>query len=501
LWQYAKGDPKAIATVRMMIENGAFTPSAASTVEDLRQALGSAPEKAAALGEKVATAYSYIDFPSKYASFTSNLDAGMTAEAAAQHVRDFYQDKSRTPRIVGKVSRTGLADYVSYSYDSARISVNQASAAAGALIRGDPRPAIGFTLSRALWATLLTQGTGTLLTVAKTLAKLGGDEDKKEGKYAPADETELSALRNLVPNYDRNTPLLLMRREHPDGTVTRHYVVIGGQTAFPMEDAIIGALQSRAQGSSFVQAWGQSVLKAADPGMQINSLLRATTGTDFQGKSTPTGKGLLDAYPGKVEPERARVVRDAAIGLAMDYLPQYPAGMLRDLWNRQVKEDAGVQQVGLLARHEREASDILVAAHRLIRGYRIEQGDANAMLTKAVRPHIKGLQETETIIGRILKSGIEKSGITPDDQARGESAQNARADYLRVIADRVRDAQVFAPEWFKPVDVVNILTMSGLSFQNAVTVTEMARGKITQPSLKIPVPKIDWRNVARPGAL
>ncbi len=489
LWRFAKGDPDAIAIVREMHEKGAFSSSATSTVEDLRQALGGAPEKMTGAGEKIIEAYTYIDFPTKYASFMATQDSGMTPEAAAQHVRELYQDRSRTPRIVGKFSRTGFADYISYSYDSGRIAVNQVLHAVNELRRGDPRAAMGLFLSRAIWATALMQGSSALLGVVKALAKLGGDEDKKEGVYEAANDDELSALRNLVPQYDRNMPLLLMRRKHPDGTITRHYVVIGGQTAFPLEDAIIGALQSRARGSSFLDAFGQSVLNAVDPGMQIGAIMRAATGEDLQGKATPTGKGLIDAYPGKVEPDRARIIRDVAIGLAMDYLPEYPVKMFRDLWQRQVKEDAGVHQVGMLARHEREASDILTSAHRLIRGYRIEQTDANAMLIKVIRPYVTALRETETIISQTARAGIEKGGTLPDDKARAESAQNARADYLRVIGERVRDAQIFAPDWFDTGKTFSVLTLSGMSYANIIPVLQLAKGEMKQPQRKVPAPR------------
>ncbi len=490
LWRFMSGDPAAIATVRELHENGVFTANANSSVADVRYALGGANARVAGVARKVAGAYAYIDFPTKYAAYMARMDSGMAPDAAAAHVGRFYQDRTRTPELVGKFSRTGFADYLGYTYDSTRIGINQARWAVESMKRGDPTPMLGFAASRAIWATLLAANATGLLAVAKKLAAIGGDEDRKDkaGKYDYASGDQLSAMRNLVPNYDGNMPMLMMNRTHPDGTTTRHYVVVGGQTAFPMDDAIIGAFQYRAAGKSALEVFGENLWKVSDPGMQINALTKTFTGEDLQGKHTPTGKGLLDIIPGKQDPDTARVARDAAIGLAMDYLPEFPVKLMRDLYQQAVKEEAGQQQVGIFARHERAAIDILKASVRLVRGYRVERSDANDMLRKSIQPYIEGLRQADNAISATATTSINLGAATPDQKERAESAQSARANYLRVIADRARDAQTFAPEWFTPGALAIVLPNAGLSREETLQIIGLVTKTIDSPMRKIPRP-------------
>jgi hypothetical protein len=493
LRRFIGNDPDAIAVVRELNENGVFTANANSSVADVRYTLGGANERVAGYARKIASAYAYIDFPTKYAAYMARMDGGMSPGEAAAHVARFYQDRTRTPELVGKFSRTGFADYLGYTYDSTRIGVNQARWAVESMRRGDPTPMLGFAMSRAIWSTLLA-GTATgLLGVAKKLAIIGGDEDRKDkaGRYDYAEGNELAALRNLVPEYDGNMPMLLMRRVHPDGSVTRHYVVVGGQTAFPMEDAFIGAFQHRAAGQGVLSVLGQNLWKIAEPGMQINALVKVMTGEDLQGKHTPTGKGLLDVAPGKQDPDTARVARDAAIGLAMDYLPEFPVKMLRDLHQMAVKEEAGQHQVGIFARHERDAIDILKASVRLVRGYRIERSDANDMLRKSIQPYIAGLRQADNAINGTTATGINLGGATPDQKDRAETAQSARANYLRVIADRARDAQTFAPDWFSTGALAIVLPAAGLTREETMQVLGIVTGAIDTPMRKVSRPDFD----------
>jgi hypothetical protein len=490
LRQFAFGKPSAIATMRDLAERGVFTPAANSSTADVRYTMGGSNERVAGMARKITNAYAYIDFPTKYAAYRSRVDSGMSPEDAAAHVQRFYQDRTRTPELVGKVSRTGLADYLGYTYDATRIGVNQVRHAAESLKRGDPTPMLGFAMSRAIWSTLLaSSGTG-LLAVAKQLAALGGDEDRKDkdGKYDYATGAELSSLRNLVQEYDANVPMLLLRRKHADGSTTRHFVVLGGQTAFPMDDVIIGAFQHRARGQNAAGVIAENLYKAVDPGMQINTALKTMTGEDLQGKHTPTGKGLLDVVPGKQDPDTARVVRDAAIGLAMDYLPEFPIKMVRDLYQQAVKEDAGQQQVGIFARHERDAMDIVKASLRMVRGYRVERSDANDMLRKSIQPYIEGLRKADSAIAATAATALNLGAATPDQKERAEAAQSARANYLRIIADRARDAQIFAPEWFGTGGLSIVLPNAGLTKEETLQVLGLVTGTMKDPMRKVARP-------------
>jgi hypothetical protein len=255
-----------------------------------------------------------------------------------------------------------------------------------------------------------------------------------------------------------------------------------------MDEMMIGAFQHRAAGKGVLEVLGESLAKMAGPGMQVNSVLKAITGEDLQGKHTPTGKGLLDVVPGKEDPDTARVVRDAAVALAMDYIPEFPAKMMRDLYKQAVKEEAGQQQVGIFARHERDAIDILKASVRLVRGYRVERSDANDMLRKSIQPYIAGLRKADNAIGATATTSLNLGAATPDQKERAESAQSARANYLRVIADRARDAQTFAPDWFSPGALAIVLPNAGLSREETLQVIGLVTKTIDSPMRKIPRP-------------
>jgi hypothetical protein len=496
-----KGDADATAEVRRMHELGVFTAGSNSTIEDLRQSLGGLNNKTGNVAQTAMRAYAYIDFFTKYAAFKARVKSGMTEAQAAEHVQRFYQNKYRTPQIFAAISKSGLGrDYINYTYDSGRMAVNAAKHAFESAKSGDVTPLAGLLLSRAIWALVLAAKMAGMAAIGRALVKLGGDDDDeapKGGTWAVGDDAELAALRSLVPKYDQDGPLMMMTHTKPDGSKTRHYVVLGGQTGFPLEDRMLGALQSTARGNGFLESAGGAFADTVvGPGMQVNAVLRTLTGQDLQGKNLPTGKGLLDAWPGKVEPQRSRIVRDAVIGLAMDYMPEYPVKMLRDLWRKSVRKDAGREEVGIFARHERDAADIIVGAHRLVRGYRIERSDANNMLRQAVAPYINGLRETTFAI-LAASSAPYTGGVLPDQLDRAEKAQQMRADYLREIADRARDARTFAPEWFDVMGIDMVLDKAGMSRDDRLAVHVLLQNKDADWNLKkTVVPKLDWRDTS-----
>jgi hypothetical protein len=498
--KFSAGNADAIAEVRRLHELGVFTAGSASTIEDLRQALGGMGAKAKGATQKAMQAYAYIDFFTKYAAFQARVQSGLTEADAADHVQRFYQNRYRTPEIFGQLSKSGLAkDYLSYTYDATRMSINAFKHAAVSLRNGDPAPLAGVILSRGIWAVALGARLAGMAAVGRALIKLGGgdDDEEKGGTWEVPKGDELTALRSLVPKYDQDGPLMLMTHTKPDGTKTRHYVVLAGQTGFPIEDRILGALQSPNRGKGFIRDFAAAVADSVvGPGMQINAVVRTLAGKDFQGKTTPTGKGLLQAWPGNVEPQRSRIMRDAAIGLAMDYFPEFPVKMLRDLWRQSVKEDAGRQEVGIFARHERDAADIVSGALRLVRGYRIERTDANNMLRGAVADYIDGLRETTFAI-TAAESAKFRGGVLPDQIDRANKAQEMRAVYLRSIADLSRDARTFAPEWFDYIGLDMVLDKSGMSVADRQAVHVLVSNKDSEWGLrKIATPSLDWRDTA-----
>jgi hypothetical protein len=123
-----------------------------------------------------------------------------------------------------------------------------------------------------------------------------------------------------------------------------------------------------------------------------------------------------------------------------------------------------------------------------VRGYRVERSDANDMLRKSIQPYIEGLRQADNAISATASTGINLGGATPDQKDRAESAQSARANYLRIIADRARDAQTFAPEWFGLGGLAIVLPSAGLTREETLEVIGIVSGSIEEPFRKVSRP-------------
>lgn len=490
---YARGDVAAIRALQPLFESGVFTPGASTAVADLQAALGTAKGRMSSGLRKFAEAYAFIDFPTKYAAYMARRDAGMTHEQAVDHVRRLYQNRDAIPLAFGKLSRLGMADYVNYTADSARIMANQLRWAADSIKRGDPRPLIGFALSRALWAAaaapvkmLLAKGVGY------AARKLRGDDKDKDLVESPMTTDKTEAFRMFLPRYDRSTPLVTSISRDSNGR-TRHvrYTIMGGQSAFPLEDIAVGALQGPMRGSGYLDAVLQGLGQMVDEGMLVDTYLRTLTGEDIAGKRTPTGKGLLDALPGTPEPARAQIVQDALVGATLDMLPQYPIGMVKDLYAKEQKDAAGQRDVGIFAR-KMDAADILARGHRLVRSYNLDREDMNRMVRDRVAPFAEGLRSVSMMVNSAAGATIEKGGATDKQKRLAEAAQAKRVGYMRELIEIARAAKDVAPDWFAAPAMLNVLTKSGISTTDARLVLIGAHGDLPDPVLrKAPQPTVD----------
>lgn len=466
---YARGRPDAIARIRELTELGVFAAGGTSATADMQAALGGAGKRMQKLGKGVTEAYSFIDFPTKFAAFQARQRAGMSRAQAVQHVQDLYQNRERTPAIVGKVSRIGLRDYFSYSYDSTRIAVNGLRHAVAEAKAGRVLPMFGWITARSIFALtsvkatqMASEAVGKLYAEIAKLIRPDDDDEKKGDKpgIAPLASAQLAQMRKLVMPYDANAPLLSWRETQGGRLKHVGYTVAGGQTAFPIDDWIVGLLQSPQHGEGFINAILGLITNSE--GMYIDLWARTISGSGFDGKRTPTGKGLWHVMPGKEEPERAQIIGDAITGWIADMAPTYPAKMFMQLMQRERDQDAGIENVGIFARRQRSTAEIVLAEHRLVRSYTLNRTEMNAAVRNAIRPQLEGLERTREIVSGAERQRIEQGAVRPRNEAAAQSAQEKRAGYVREVADTLKAAQAVAPEWWDVMSINLVLKESGM---------------------------------------
>jgi len=227
-----KGDKTAQAEISKMIGLGVLAKNAQSQVQETQIEIGADylnsvsltvnPEIASTskLGklkdaekkvlQKAGEMYQLMDIPTKIASFQLhkelNLEAGMETkqaeESAAEFVKQHYQYTDRTSRIAKKMSKAGLADFMSFKFDAARIWYNGLVHAQKQFKKGDIRPMIGFTLANGVLgiAAATTAELGSEI-LGKALSKISlDDKDRKEYDRA-VNQDEMNAIRHFQPEY------------------------------------------------------------------------------------------------------------------------------------------------------------------------------------------------------------------------------------------------------------------------------------------------------------
>lgn len=272
--------------------------------------------------------YAFMDVPAKIASYEynkkrfikkfklSNEDAAL---AASEFVKQHYQYAPRVSRIAGKISRSGLDDFLTFKFDSMRIWYNSAEYAMNsALGRGkftftknnetvtldfkgkqSFRPMVGFAIANSM---LLH---GFFNTAAGILSKwdlikewLKGhddgddDDDDKVSFDREIPINELNDIRELLPNYYASALLFGWRRK--DGRP--QIVVMDYMNFFPHMSALAAMIQARSPKYMLKQlltdTFGVGIVPAA--------LIRFMFGKDPTG-FRETEKGFVDAMGNPLE--------------------------------------------------------------------------------------------------------------------------------------------------------------------------------------------------------
>lgn len=470
--RYARGDVKALEEMKGLFADNVFRPGTNTSTYDVNTMLGNPIGRLGRMGRNVMTAYTFIDFPSKYAAYQARRQyfeqRGMSpqdaSEAAAQHVRDLYQNSDRIPEVVRKVTKTGLADYMGYTYDSARISANQLRWAVRSLQEyGDARPLIGFMASRALWLAhrklWLAGITAGIAALHQALRKWWDKQEDREQKVMEDDRSQ--ALREFMQPFDKDQPSVMWEEKRKDGKQYIYYTMLSGQGAFPLEDAMLGALNSSDTGPDFIKGLANNLYGMVDPGMYLNLVTRTLAGKDFSGKRTPTGMGLLEYMNGKEDPKRSQVLQDILMDIGGDFAPGGLGAGLRRLEEIRQQELAGIKPDTWFARTTTK-EDATASMIRLVRTYRLEQGDMNAMIRQKIIPLADAIKATKADINTPFRTTVTRGGATQSTQEDAQNGERMMQQYRNQLVEIARNANKAHPEWNNYGNLYLTFTGSGI---------------------------------------
>ena len=445
----ARNDPVALAELKDLVEVGAFSFRGNTQMQEVQQLFSMDPRKKLGAGiQRLGELYSLIDLPTKAAAYYTNYDMqvarGVPVERAraqaAEHVQEYYQNPQALPKAVMKVSRLPLSDYPGYFADSIRIKAHQSAHAMRSAQQGDLLPALGLLLS-------------TGLSVG--LAYAGGDEGRKLWRMArqklagrakdvvsssELEKPQQQAMREFVPDYYRDAPLVMWSEKRKDGTVRMYYTVTGGNGAFPLDDMLFGALQGSDSPDQFMERFGRSVVQSRlSPGMLPTALWKSVTGDDISGSFHTTGPS--DVW-GVKRPEKDKIYAESAIRLLSDvYGGQfgYKLMQLKDVADKQ--RDGLVPVAGSYTPYQ-TYGQVLGSMIDPARTYEITPEEAARMVRNRIKQYQDGIAVSKQMAGAEMRSFMQFGKSSEDAKSQSVSGQQYRAEYIKEIGSIVQAAKM-----------------------------------------------------------
>lgn len=448
-----KGDPAALAELRDLVDLGAFSFHGNTQMQEIQQLFSMDPRKKLAAGiQKLGDYYSLIDLPTKAAAFYTNLDMNLKAgmpmdaarQAAAEHVQKFYQNPRALPKGVMTLSRLPFSDYPGYFADSIRIRANQAAHAVKMAQQGDLLPAAGLVLSMGVSVGLATvlgdEGRKLWRSARQKLAR----RDKDIVATNELQKQQTLAIRDFVPDYYRDTPMVMWSEKRKDGTTRLYYTVTGGNGAFPVEDMLMGALQGSDSPGQFLQHFGRSFVdNRFGPGMLPNAIWKAVTGDDISGNFHTAGPS--DVW-GTIRPDKRKIYLQSAERLLSDVYGGQFGYKLMQLNDVAKKQKAGLEPVAGSYTPYQNSMQVWGSMIDPVRTYEITTDQAAAMVRNKIKQYQDGIGVSKRMAGAEMKSYETYGKTSPDAQQTAQQGQQFRAKYIADVGQIVQRARVaFGP--------------------------------------------------------
>lgn len=467
-----KGKPDALRTLRDLTRRDVFSEQGSSLVQDVESLLSRSPKTPIVKGLREAgRIYSYIDFPTKVASYWTRLGLGDTPKEAAEHVRKFYQHPQSVPEFSRDLSKLPFSDYPGYFFDSIRIAGNQLKHAATEARKGNMKPATGFLLSRSLAAINIAAGQQILSKGVQFVYSKIRKRDEEVEDVRHLDKRGVAPIRDFLPQYYRDAPMTAWVDTLKTGEQELVYSIWGGQSAFPAEDIIIGALQSAGSGTEFLEGMGRGLKEQrADIGMLETAFVKAVTGDDLN--SDFRSKGPLESF-GTFDPEFTEILTKSGVGFLADVAGGQYGSKIKQLVAIAQREEAGQEPKAGLYSPRTTTSDVMWSMAEMVRTYRVDKPEMYRMLRRRFRRYAQPLREAKADISAEVRARDELGGSTSDQQRQAEKKTRWRMEALHEMVGVVNNARNINPGWLEDEEIEAVLRDSaGVSADEATAIME-----------------------------
>ena len=462
LAKYAAGDVQAMKDVEKYAKGRVFALGGTSAAQDIA---AWSPGAARQLAAKV---YTSADFAAQVASYeyqTKHLKK--THEQAIDWLNEYYQRAHTTPLAARAASRSlPFTDFVGYTAQSIRFAKNAAIHAYDEAKRGNIVPLIGFTIAHSIGLAHLTAQEELLRRGVMKLVRSRNDD---------AEDINVSTnavLGNFMPLYWKATPKVTWRGKIGDKPVLRT-VILGGQSAFPMDD-LIGGIWSHIRNNPDMSA-KEKFKTMLDQGFKqifrFNMLyqagIQATSGKSLEA-GFPDMQSLADVYrAGPIEtisdPAGRELLKKIALDLSSRFIP-YGRKIM------QVVSAAERENAGQKPKPGQKTYEEAVA--NLINLWRIETYDKeralhainNRLRTVTGGEYIKTLTESKGAISAAVKAQAAQGAATPTQIEMSQAGIDRRVKMLeemRKVIDQGRVA--FKDLGVSNSDLVPQINVEGLS--------------------------------------
>jgi hypothetical protein len=476
----------ALKEVADIVEMGIFDAGHDSMLTAIEQDLYSAADPKKGISQlrqkfrDFMEAYAFVDLPAKYASYNTAITPkseggmGMTHEEAVEHVHKFYQYKDYNPEWIKKVNRLPIGDYFGYTYDSGRIAVNEMRHVYEESGKGNMKPLMGFMIGAGL--PVMKYGGGGLLGLAvgaplltafhaavqQAIKKINLDDDEEE-MYEILQDDEVAALRGAVPGFDQFMPLAAWRTKNKKtGKIKLHWDVLAGTSAYPIEDHVVGAIQSwrqyKARGAdkSFTSIALSNLysLSPLSPGMTLeNVILKPLFGYDIS-RFRKSGTGIVDVMAdaaqkyrtGKdMRPDwRAALFSKEFTGAIPDFLSGtvLPGQLGRVIKGAIELSSDRAPRIG--SNEYRRVEDIGDLSHMiggLVRGYTVDSEGQWNLLRNMTNIDFRNASEAKYMAGEAKREELSHEGEVPLHVL--ERSEKGRQAWYRALKSMEREVDNF----------------------------------------------------------